>query len=187
MAAILAPSPHHPLVGDRRPDLRLVPGGARPDLAPTYRRRRVVAGLLAVLVVAGLLSGSRALLAPLAEPASAGPVAPASATAGSGSVVVRPGDTLWTIARRAQPRGDIRPLVDQLVAAHGSSSLRPGDTIAVPGSRAVERTPASRRHHRAGSHSVRGCAVRPVATQTTAWSTPARPRTARRSAAGVSA
>ena len=50
MAAILAPSPHHPVVGDRRPDLRLVPGGATgPDLAVTYRRRRIVAGLLAVL------------------------------------------------------------------------------------------------------------------------------------------
>ena len=133
MAAILAPSPHHPVVGDRRPDLRLVPGGAtRPDLAVTYRRRRIVAGLLAVLVLAGLVSGSRALLAPLAEPASAGPVASAAATGGSVSVVVRPGDTFWTIARRAEPRGDIRPLVDQLVAAHGSSSLRPGDTITIP-------------------------------------------------------
>jgi len=133
MAAILAPSPHHPVVGDRRPDLRLVPGGAtRPDLAVTYRRRRIVAGLLAVLVLAGLVSGSRALLAPLAEPASAGPVASASAPGGSVSVVVRPGDTFWTIARRAEPRGDIRPLVDQLVAAHGSSSLRPGDTITIP-------------------------------------------------------
>jgi Tfp pilus assembly protein FimV len=68
----------------------------------------------------------------LAEPASAGPVAPAAATAGSDSVVVGPGDTLWTIARRAQPRGDIRPLVDQLVAAHGSGPLQPGARVTVP-------------------------------------------------------
>jgi hypothetical protein len=134
MAAILAPSPHHPVVGDRRPELRLVPGGAtRPDLAAAHRRRRIVAGLLAVLVLAGLVSGSRALLAPLAEPASAGPVAPAAATGGSVSVVVRPGDTLWTIARRAQPSGDIRPLVDQLVASTGSGPLQPGDRVLLPG------------------------------------------------------
>jgi LysM domain-containing protein len=134
MAAILAPSPHHPVVGDRRPDLRLVPGGAagRPDLAAAHRRRRVVAGLLAVLVLTGILSGSRALLAPLAEPASAGPAAPAAATAGSVSVVVEPGDTLWTIARRVQPDGDIRPLVDQLVATSGSGPLQPGDHITIP-------------------------------------------------------
>jgi hypothetical protein len=131
MAAILAPSPHHPIRPATRPDLRLLPGGAggRPDRsAACYRRRRLVAGLLALVLLAGLLAGSRALLAPLAGPAPAG----AAATAGGSTVEVRPGDTLWTIARRAHPTGDVRPLVDVLAATHGSAPLQPGDRISIP-------------------------------------------------------
>jgi hypothetical protein len=134
MAAILVPNPHHPLDRPCRPDLRLVPGGAvgRPHrTAACYRRRRLAAALLAAVVLVGLIAGGRALLAPLAAPAPAGPAAATSA--GTGTVVVRPGDTLWTIARRAQPVGDIRPLVDRLVAAHGSGPLTPGERISIPG------------------------------------------------------
>jgi|1186.fasta_scaffold625673_2 hypothetical protein len=133
MAAILVPNPHHPLDRPRRPDLRLVGGGAvgRPHrTAACYRRRRIAAALLAAVVLVGLIAGSRALLAPLAEPAPAGPAATSSAT--PHAVVVQPGDTIWTIARRAQPDGDVRPLVDRLVAAHGSGPLTPGERISVP-------------------------------------------------------
>ena len=131
MAAILAPSPHHPLDRPRRPDLRLVPGGAagRPHrLAARYRRRRLVAALVATVVLIGLVAGTRALLAPLAQAAPAGP----AATSATHSVVVQPGDTLWTIARHAHPDGDVRPLVDRLVAEHGSAPLIPGETISIP-------------------------------------------------------
>ena len=133
MAAILAPSPHHPVVGDRRPDLRLVPGGAadRTDPAVTYRRRRLVAGLLAVALLTGLVVGSRALLAPLAEPAVAGP-AVGAAGPGDASVVVAPGDTYWSIARRIRPTGEVRSLVDELVRANGAGPIQPGDTVVVP-------------------------------------------------------
>ena len=55
----LTPPPGRSATAGRH--LRLVPGGA--DAAPisprTYRRRRLVAGLLAVLVLAGLVVGSR--------------------------------------------------------------------------------------------------------------------------------
>ena len=133
MAAILAPSPHHPVVGDRRPDLHLVPGGAagRTDRTATHRRRRLVAGLLAEVLLTGLVVGSRALLAPLAEPAVAGPAATA-ADPGDASVVGAPGDTYWSIARCIQPTGEVRPLVDVLVRANGACPIQPGDTVVVP-------------------------------------------------------
>ena len=37
--------------------------------------------------------------------------------------VVQPGDTLWSIARRLQPEGDVRALVHQLVAANDGAEL----------------------------------------------------------------
>ena len=36
-----------------------------------------------------------------------------SLTAGQ-VVIVKPGDTLWSIARKMQPTGDVRPLVDRI-------------------------------------------------------------------------
>ena len=45
------------------------------------------------------------------------------------SVVVRPGDTLWTIAGRLDPKADPRAVVDSLVEARGTSSLQPGQVI----------------------------------------------------------
>ena len=46
--------------------------------------------------------------------------------------VVQPGETLWTIARALQPRGDVRPLVDRLAKAHGGAALQVGDRIPLP-------------------------------------------------------
>src|SRR5579871_222322 len=46
--------------------------------------------------------------------------------------VVQPGETFWDIARRLQPTGDIRPLVDRLVKAHGSSPLQIGEHLVLP-------------------------------------------------------
>ncbi len=54
--------------------------------------------------------------------------APGSALAGTGhpvAYVVRPGDTLWTIAERVDPTGDPRPLVAQLAAQVGSDTDHP--------------------------------------------------------------
>ncbi|HWC11485.1 MAG TPA: LysM domain-containing protein, partial [Acidimicrobiales bacterium] len=52
---------------------------------------------------------------------------------GQGATVVEvaPGDTLWTIARRLQPDGDPRPLVDRLAAANGGAVIRAGDRLVV--------------------------------------------------------
>jgi hypothetical protein len=46
--------------------------------------------------------------------------------------VVRPGDTLWTIAEAVDPGGDVRPLVDRLAAVVGTTALYPGESVAIP-------------------------------------------------------
>jgi nucleoid-associated protein YgaU len=46
--------------------------------------------------------------------------------------VVQPGDTLWTIARRAQPTGDVRPLVQYLAELRRGAALQVGEKISVP-------------------------------------------------------
>lgn len=87
--------------------------------------------LLLVLVVAGVLALGRGAFAGLAPAPPAATAQPAGSNAGP-SVVVHRGDTLWSIARRLQPTGDVRPLVDRLVAARGTAAVSPGDRVAVP-------------------------------------------------------
>jgi len=43
--------------------------------------------------------------------------------------LVQPGDTLWSVARRLQPDGDVRPLVARLRAAAGGGQLVPGQRL----------------------------------------------------------
>ena len=45
------------------------------------------------------------------------------------SVIVRPGDTLWSIARRVAPKSDPRGVVDALSAQRGSADLTPGEVV----------------------------------------------------------
>ena len=47
-------------------------------------------------------------------------------------VVVRPGDSLWSIAERVDPGDDPRPVVDEVVQARGDAPLVPGETILWP-------------------------------------------------------
>ena len=119
-------------------------------LAPTVRtlwRRRLMV-LLAALTTAVLLvvAASRAAATfrdvPASVPerrpvpaldarATAGSATPATRHAASG-YVVQPGDTLWSIARRLQPEGDVRPLVDQLVDLNGGTDLAVGQRLPIP-------------------------------------------------------
>jgi hypothetical protein len=58
-----------------------------------------------------------------------------SALTGSSSGVaytVRPGDSLWSIAERAAPGSDPRPLVAVLASRTGSDRVVPGERILVP-------------------------------------------------------
>ena len=140
--SIAGPGSRTTAVDPARPDLRVVAGGrtrrvAHPTAA-TYRRRRLtvlvaVAVLVTVLVVTvrvlatGLGGGPNP--APEAS-VSAVPAAAVSVADGT-AYIVQPGDTVWSIARRVKPEGDLRPLVDRIVARLGTTALRPGQTLYV--------------------------------------------------------
>ena len=97
-----------------------------------YRRRRLLAGGLLLLAIAAVLVVAQLIQAGI----GGGPLATTGAAAGSGLIppgsteyVVRPGDTLWSIAAALAPGRDERPIVDQLARQLGSSSLYPGEQI----------------------------------------------------------
>jgi Tfp pilus assembly protein FimV len=85
-------------------------------------------GVVVVAARAGVALGGSPLAAPERRPASSSTAAGAPTT-----VVVRPGDTLWSIATRLAPDDDPRPLVDALTDARGTTALQPGERIRVPG------------------------------------------------------
>jgi LysM repeat protein len=45
--------------------------------------------------------------------------------------IVQPGESVWSIARAYQPSGDVRALVDVLVASNGGSTLLPGQALTI--------------------------------------------------------
>lgn len=140
MAAIIEPR-RLPARPASRPHLRLVSVhsgrtvAAPVDLGftPMHVAGAVVAVLAAMLLALAIGNGALAGLVP--APASAA-AATSSSSTDSGAlgtqVTVEAGDTLWSIARRVQPTGDIRPLVDQLVATYGTTPLQPGQELSVP-------------------------------------------------------
>lgn len=98
-----------------RIDARLV---RRPGRDLVRRRRTAVVFFVGLLTLTG--------------------VGVASATSGRGDSVrtavhvVLPGESLWSIARDAKPKGDIRRLVAQLGEQVDGSQLQPGDELIVP-------------------------------------------------------
>lgn len=109
----------------------LQPGCWAPPRLPAhvYRRRRALA---AAVVACSLLTGWSGLSA-LGVELFPGAQPPGSPGSPGGQVhVVQPGDTLWSIARNVQPDGDVRPLVDRLMAVNGGAALEVGERIVVP-------------------------------------------------------
>ncbi len=90
----------------------------------TYVRRRLVATLAGIAVVA-VVSGQVAT----AAQASDQPVLVTSR-----SYVIRPGDTLWSIAISIAPERDPREVVAELQRSNGGDSTRlsPGETLSIP-------------------------------------------------------
>ena len=89
--------------------------------AAVYRRRRLAAaaivfGVLVVVGQAGAALGGSSL-------------APVERRPHVVTVVVEPGDTLWSIAKRLAPERDTREVVDALVQARGTSTVMPGETL----------------------------------------------------------
>ena len=100
--------------------LRFAPVG-HSTTAGVYRRRRLaVLGLALVLV---------ALVSMALQQLVAGPTAADPRPVARVSVVVAPGDTVWSIATSVAPDDDPRPVVDAIVAANGGSALVPGQRL----------------------------------------------------------
>jgi hypothetical protein len=95
----------------------------------TRRGRIVVAALITAGVV---LVAALAWLAGTARAEAAGSGTPASAVYHSlHSVVVQPGESLWTIAAQADPAGDPRTVMQEIIdinALHGTS-VQPGQRL----------------------------------------------------------
>lgn len=132
------PERHLRLVVDRP----IASGSTRQPLEPAVVRAIAGASLLLFLVFGAfvVVSGRGGLsdVAAAAATADRG-VAPAvadrAATGGDtrSTITVRPGDSVWAIARRIQPSGDVRDLVDWIVELNGGADLVPGQLLVVPG------------------------------------------------------
>jgi Tfp pilus assembly protein FimV len=101
------------------------PFGHHRSMSRTRVRRRRLLALCIVVSLAGVLSG---------------PVANAVGVGGTGeknaarTYVVRPGDTLWSIATRFAPSTDPRVVVHALTSANGldPAALVPGQQLSIP-------------------------------------------------------
>ncbi|MEY2417741.1 MAG: hypothetical protein QOG90_421 [Actinomycetota bacterium] len=105
----------------------------RPSMA-VYRRRRIAVLLCAAAVIAcGWMGLHRLAGASGGGPLTAAgqPVSIDATFASHSRVIVQPGDTMWTLARRAQPTGDIRPLVASMEAKRHGRPLQVGETIQI--------------------------------------------------------
>jgi hypothetical protein len=122
-------SPAHPQRPGQR--LRLIesdrqyrPRPARSHQRAVYRRRRVLAalvglGLVLAVVRAGVTLGGSSFATSERLPHAQ-------------QVVVQPGDSLWSVARRAAPGRDVRPIVDAMERQLGTSTITAGQQITVP-------------------------------------------------------
>jgi len=100
------------------------PRPARCHQRAVYRRRRVLAALVGLGLVLTIARAGTALEGlTLAAPERLPHVQ---------HVVVQPGDTLWSIARRAVPGHDVRPVVDAMARALGTTTVVPGQALDVP-------------------------------------------------------
>ena len=131
-----------------RPNLSLVADSSSATLASgllgvsqvtrmTFWRRRVVCltalllGLWVLSASFGSLFASQGVENPTVLPTVMESAASESLNSGS-SVIVKPGDTLWSIARQLQPAGDIRPLVDRIAKMNNGHSLIAGQALLLP-------------------------------------------------------
>lgn len=103
------------------------------------RRRHTVAGALLTILLVALWLLAAGVIGGRGQGGSTPGTSGAAAVPGSGlvpvastSYVVQPDDTLWSVARSLQPRGDVRPLVDRLARHTAAGRLMPGDRIPLP-------------------------------------------------------
>jgi hypothetical protein len=96
------------------------------------RRGRVVVATLVVTVIATV--GLVIAMAAAGGAQAASPGAPGAGHQGMHEIVVRSGQTLWSIASAAEPTADPRLVVQQIMAANGMSTadLAAGQLLWVP-------------------------------------------------------
>jgi hypothetical protein len=120
-------------------DAVLIPSAVispRPASAPAplrlTRRGRVVAATLLVTVIAAI--GLVIALAAAGGAQAASPGGPGTGHQGMHEVVVRSGQTLWSIASAAEPTADPRLVVQQIMAANrmSSTAIAAGQLLWVP-------------------------------------------------------
>lgn len=104
-----------------RPRLSVAPAGRARSVVAVHLRRR----LLLLLAVAALLAASYVLVGPASTRTGAPAASPTT-------VLVGPGDTLWSIAARVAPGVDVRITVDRLIAVNGSSPIVVGQELELP-------------------------------------------------------
>ena len=104
------------------------PNGSIP--AFVYRQRR----LMVVLTAASFLFAGFSIADAAVNRSSPNSAATTFVAKGRSAQIhlVRPGETLWQIARAIRPEGDVRRLVHDLAEANGGAALRAGQTISLP-------------------------------------------------------
>ena len=150
-ALLTAPLPEHLDEPYRpgRPELRLVQAPERrglrhwvseeaedwPPAAVRMPRRRVSIEVRRRRTLLAMIGLALALLAlPLGGSggASHSTGSASAAQLNGGSYTIRAGDTLWSIAQRADPTGDPRPIVSQLASQLGTYNVVPGEQVTIP-------------------------------------------------------
>jgi hypothetical protein len=109
------------------PSLRLVAPARHGGAAAGWLRRHRWWRAVPLCVLAGLLGVLAAPIEAFAPPGHA-----ASALRPGTTYVVRPGDTLLSIARRLAPGNNPLALAARMAAATGSSAVVPGEHIVLP-------------------------------------------------------
>ena len=118
--------------------------GRRREAHEVYLRRRLMVALIGLSVAAAACLGVRALASrggatasiPTVTPLSVGSptgavIDPSVYGQGAGFYVVRPGDTLWSIASSLTD-GNIGSFVDELVDINGGASISVGQRLVIP-------------------------------------------------------
>jgi hypothetical protein len=111
------------------PGAKRTRGAASPRPLRLTRRGRVVVAVLATLAAGGLcVAGATA-----AQATSGASSSPGTA-GGAERVVVQPGDTLWSIAKTADPGADTQTIVQEMLQVNRLSGpgIAPGQRLWVP-------------------------------------------------------
>lgn len=105
------------------------PRRAKPVSGAVYWRRRLLAGLLLVIIGAGLWTIATWVANSSIGVDTVG--ADRTAPLETEIHVVQPGDTLWSIATEIAPADDVRATVDRLADLNGGASLEVGQRLII--------------------------------------------------------